>query len=117
MLLVGLVTAAFLVFNRVIGTGSVHRSIFRVFGLKVLSRIFATPSVILRASGSVGMSLVMWVMGAAVAACGTAVYLELGTVRESLLDLEIVAHVHPRVSHIVAEKRYTWSISSDAQSF
>ncbi|KAH8097008.1 amino acid transporter [Cristinia sonorae] len=58
----GLVSASFLIFNRVIGTG-----------------IFATPSVILRASGSVGMSLVMWVLGATVAACGTAVYIELGT--------------------------------------
>jgi hypothetical protein len=43
--------------------------------------IFATPSVILRSSGSVGLSLVMWLLGATVAACGTAVYVELGTVR------------------------------------
>ncbi|KAI0702015.1 APC amino acid permease [Cerioporus squamosus] len=53
---------ASLIFNRVIGTG-----------------IFATPSVILRSSGSVGLSLVMWLLGAAVALCGTAVYMELGT--------------------------------------
>ncbi|OBZ78204.1 High-affinity methionine permease [Grifola frondosa] len=58
----GLTSTAFLIFNRVIGTG-----------------IFATPSVILRSSGSVGLSLVMWVLGATVAACGTAVYVELGT--------------------------------------
>ena len=44
------------------------------------NRIFATPSVILRSSGSVGFSLIMWLLGAAVAACGTAVYIELGTV-------------------------------------
>lgn len=43
--------------------------------------IFATPSVILRSSGSVGLSLVMWLLGATVALCGTAVYIELGTVR------------------------------------
>lgn len=42
----------------------------------------------LRASGSVGLSLVMWLLGAAVAACGTAVYIELGTVRVTLLDEE-----------------------------
>lgn len=46
-------------------------------------RIFATPSVILRSSGSVGLSLVMWLLGATVALCGTAVYIELGTVRIS----------------------------------
>ena len=48
-------------------------------------RIFATPSVILRSSGSVGLSLVMWLLGAAVALCGTAVYMELGTVRPASL--------------------------------
>ncbi|CDO75763.1 hypothetical protein BN946_scf184921.g39 [Trametes cinnabarina] len=57
-----LLSTASLIFNRVIGTG-----------------IFATPSVILRSSGSVGLSLVMWLLGAAVALCGTAVYIELGT--------------------------------------
>ncbi|KIK58257.1 hypothetical protein GYMLUDRAFT_228179 [Collybiopsis luxurians FD-317 M1] len=58
----GLFSAFFLVFNRVIGTG-----------------IFATPSVILRTSGSVGVSFIMWILGALIAAMGTAVYIELGT--------------------------------------
>ncbi|GJE86598.1 amino acid permease [Phanerochaete sordida] len=58
----GFFSASSLIFNRVIGTG-----------------IFATPSVILRSSGSVGLSLAMWLLGALVAACGTAVYIELGT--------------------------------------
>ena len=49
----------------------------------ILYRIFATPSVILRSSGSVGLSLVMWLLGASVALCGTAVYMELGTVSGS----------------------------------
>lgn len=48
--------------------------------------IFATPSMILRSSGSVGMSLVMWLLGATVAACGTAVFVELGTVCVSCPD-------------------------------
>ena len=43
-------------------------------------RIFATPSVILRSAGSVGVALVMWLFGAVVAATGSAVYLEYGTV-------------------------------------
>ncbi|KAF8157117.1 APC amino acid permease [Crassisporium funariophilum] len=58
----GLFSAAFLIFNRVIGTG-----------------IYATPSNILRSSGSVGVALIMWLIGALIAACGTAVYIELGT--------------------------------------
>ncbi|KAF8193218.1 APC amino acid permease [Mycena galopus ATCC 62051] len=58
----GLTSAVFLIFNRVIGTG-----------------IYATPSVILRTSGSVGVALLMWLLGALVAAAGTAVYVELGT--------------------------------------
>ncbi|KAH9934982.1 amino acid permease-domain-containing protein [Fomitopsis serialis] len=58
----GLTSTVFLIFNRIIGTS-----------------IFATPSVILRASGSVGLSFVMWLLGTMIAACGTAVYIELGT--------------------------------------
>ncbi|KAJ7624809.1 APC amino acid permease [Roridomyces roridus] len=58
----GVASAAFLIFNRVIGTG-----------------IFATPSVILHSSGSVGIALTMWVLGALIAIAGTLVYVELGT--------------------------------------
>ncbi|KAL4893853.1 amino acid permease-domain-containing protein [Aspergillus ambiguus] len=59
---IGVVSASFLIFNRIIGTG-----------------IFATPSTILSLSGSVGLSLFMWVAGTAIAMAGTAVYLEWGT--------------------------------------
>ena len=45
-----------------------------------MDRIFATPSVILRSAGSVGMALTMWLIGAIIAAAGSAVYLEYGTV-------------------------------------
>lgn len=55
-------SATFLVFNRIIGTG-----------------IFATPSAILALTGSVGMSLLVWVFGLVIAIAGTAVYLEFGT--------------------------------------
>ncbi|KAJ3886580.1 APC amino acid permease [Lentinula edodes] len=58
----GLFSAIFLIFNRVIGTG-----------------IYATPSVILRTSGSVGVALLMWLLGALIAAMGTTVFIELGT--------------------------------------
>jgi amino acid transporter len=56
------VSATFLVVNRIIGTG-----------------IFATPGAILALSGSVGLSLFMWVAGTLIAAAGTAVYMEFGT--------------------------------------
>lgn len=50
-----------LVISRVIGSG-----------------IFATPGAILQAVGSPGLALLLWVAGAAVAACGLAVSLEFG---------------------------------------
>ncbi|EZF98011.1 hypothetical protein H113_02006 [Trichophyton rubrum MR1459] len=59
---IGVVSATFLIFNRIIGTG-----------------IFATPSAILAQTGSVGMSLVVWIIGMLIAMAGTAVYLEFGT--------------------------------------
>ncbi|CAG8888374.1 unnamed protein product [Penicillium egyptiacum] len=59
---IGIFSAALLIFNRVIGTG-----------------IFATPSTILALTGSVGLSLFMWVIGTVIALAGTAVYLEWGT--------------------------------------
>lgn len=59
---IGVLTASMLIFNRIIGTG-----------------IFATPAAILSLSGSVGLSLMMWVIGWLIAAAGTAVYLEFGT--------------------------------------
>ncbi|KDR72257.1 hypothetical protein GALMADRAFT_102004 [Galerina marginata CBS 339.88] len=59
---IGVVSAVFIIFNRIIGTG-----------------IFATPSTILGFSGSVGLSLVMWIVGAVIAAVGMQVYIIWGT--------------------------------------
>ncbi|ODA82735.1 hypothetical protein RJ55_01244 [Drechmeria coniospora] len=59
---IGVTSASLLILNRIIGTG-----------------IFATPGTILALSGSVGLSLLMWIAGAVIAAAGTAVYMELGT--------------------------------------
>lgn len=42
------------------------------------SGIFATPGVIFKSVGSVGLSLCLWVVGSAIAACGLAISLELG---------------------------------------
>ncbi|MCJ1462619.1 hypothetical protein MMC07_001221 [Pseudocyphellaria aurata] len=54
-------SAYILIISRVIGSG-----------------IFATPGVIFRSVGSVGLSLCLWVVGSAIAACGLAISLELG---------------------------------------
>jgi amino acid transporter len=54
-------SAYILVISRVIGSG-----------------IFATPGVIVKDVGSVGLSLTLWVVGAIIAACGLAVGLEYG---------------------------------------
>lgn len=59
---IGLVSACFLIFNRMVGTG-----------------IFATPSSIFTLSGSVGLSLILWVVGGIIAASGLMVYLEWGS--------------------------------------
>ncbi|KAK1962471.1 methionine permease [Colletotrichum sublineola] len=55
-------SAYILVISRVIGSG-----------------IFATPGAILRSVGSPGLSLILWVVGAIVAACGLMVSLEFGS--------------------------------------
>ncbi|CAN6653408.1 high-affinity methionine permease [Trichomonascus vanleenenianus] len=59
---IGIISAIFLIFNRMIGTG-----------------IFATPSTILLLCGSVGLSLFIWVAGTLIAAAGLMVYLEWGS--------------------------------------
>lgn len=55
------VSAYMLIISRMIGSG-----------------IFATPGVIFKSVGSVGLSLLLWVLGAGIAACGLSISLELG---------------------------------------
>ena len=59
---IGVTSAIFLIFNRMIGTG-----------------IFATPSAIFGLSGSVGLALFIWVAGMLIALAGMLTYLEFGT--------------------------------------
>ena len=54
-------SAYLLIISRVIGSG-----------------IFATPGVIFKSVGSVGLSLLLWLVGSCIAACGLAMSLELG---------------------------------------
>ena len=59
---IGVISATFLITNRMLGTG-----------------IFSTPSTILSESGSVGMSLIYWLIGGIVAGIGFAVFAEFAT--------------------------------------
>ncbi|KAI9727000.1 MAG: hypothetical protein M1834_008582 [Cirrosporium novae-zelandiae] len=58
---IGVPSAIFLIFNRMIGTG-----------------IFATPSSVVELSGSIGLALFIWVIGMLIAAAGMATYMEFG---------------------------------------
>ncbi|KAK1758845.1 high-affinity methionine permease [Echria macrotheca] len=57
----GITGAVFLILNKMIGTG-----------------IFSTPSGIFAATGSVGISLMLWVIGGVLTFCGLSVWLEYG---------------------------------------
>ncbi|EGS21368.1 uncharacterized protein CTHT_0032230 [Thermochaetoides thermophila DSM 1495] len=57
----GVTGAVFLILNKMIGTG-----------------IFSTPSSIFAATGSVGVSLMLWVIGGFLTFCGLSVWLEFG---------------------------------------
>ncbi|OAQ97369.1 hypothetical protein LLEC1_07890 [Akanthomyces lecanii] len=57
----GIFSTAFLIINKMIGTG-----------------IFSAPATVFRATGSVGISLLLWLLGGILAFCGLSIYLELG---------------------------------------
>ncbi|PVH22311.1 hypothetical protein CXQ85_005339 [Candidozyma haemuli] len=59
---IGIISSIFLVTNRIIGAG-----------------VFSTASTILELSGSVGTSLIMWVVGSIIAFTGLLTYMELGS--------------------------------------
>ncbi|CAI4215534.1 unnamed protein product [Parascedosporium putredinis] len=58
---IGITGSVFLILNKMIGTG-----------------IFSTPSGIFAATGSVGVSLILWVIGGIITFAGLSVYLEFG---------------------------------------
>lgn len=55
-----------------------------IAGMIIGSGIFSTPSGILISVGSVGMSLIVWVIAALASVCGVLAYIELGSVSEGM---------------------------------
>ncbi|KAJ9157761.1 Methionine permease [Pleurostoma richardsiae] len=55
-----------------------HSAYILVISRVIGSGIFATPGAVVRATGSIGLSLLVWTFGALIAACGLAVSLEYG---------------------------------------
>ncbi|KAI0601190.1 amino acid/polyamine transporter I [Biscogniauxia sp. FL1348] len=58
---IGITGAVFLILNKMIGTG-----------------IFSTPSTIFASTGSVGVSIILWIVGGVLTFCGLSVFLEFG---------------------------------------
>ncbi|THH13249.1 hypothetical protein EW146_g6945 [Bondarzewia mesenterica] len=92
---IGLASAIFLIFNRIIGTG-----------------IFATPSSILASSGSVGLALFMWVIGAIIATAGLTVYIEFGTgLPRSGGELTYLKYIFTRPKYLVIAAYAAYAVS------
>ncbi len=83
---IGVFSAAFLILNRIVGTG-----------------VFATTGTILSQSGSVGMSLLYWVIGAIIAGCGFAVYAEYAlAIPRNGGELNYLTHVYRKPKFLVS---------------
>ncbi|KAJ2907448.1 hypothetical protein GGI21_003877, partial [Coemansia aciculifera] len=68
-----------------------------VVGSIIGSGIFSSPALVLDSVGSVGMSMVVWGIGALVSLCGCAAYMELGTMLpRSGGEKEYLAVAYPR---------------------
>ncbi len=101
---IGLWSAVFLIFNRIIGTGyatTLAPSVIIIVNSHHNDSIFATPSTILSSSGSVGLALFMWVIGGIIAASGLAVYVEFGTgLPRSGGELTYLSYIYQRPRYL-----------------
>ncbi|KAJ4175724.1 hypothetical protein NW759_017202 [Fusarium solani] len=96
---VGWITVIFLNVNMMIGTG-----------------IFSTPASILNRAGSVGLALIIWVIGFFMAAAGFSVYLELASYFPNRSGSEVVylEQAYPRPKHFFP---ITFAVQSVILSF
>ncbi|KAF7773105.1 hypothetical protein Agabi119p4_5272 [Agaricus bisporus var. burnettii] len=82
---IGFFSVVFIIFNRIIGTG-----------------IFATPAAILSLSGSVGLSLLLWILGSLYAAAGMQVYIVWGTaIPKNGAEKNYLEYLFPRPALLV----------------
>lgn len=82
----GTISAIFLMVNRILGTG-----------------VFSTTSTILSQSGSVGLSLIYWVIGGVIAGCGFAVYAEFAmAMHRNGGELNYLQYVYRKPKYLVA---------------
>lgn len=97
-------SAYILVVSRVIGSG-----------------IFATPGSIVKSAGSIGLTLLVWLVGTILAACGLAVSMEFGCMlpRSGGDKVDPVAAIRSRERHLLSLSccRYTWSIPTPDRGF
>lgn len=75
---IGIFGVVSLVVNKIIGAGCVITPDSIRSTLHTRASIFSMPSTIYKLSGSVGMSLMCWVIGAIISTCGIFVMLEFG---------------------------------------
>ena len=95
---VGVVSATFLMINRILGTG-----------------VFSTTSTILEQSGSVGMSLIYWVIGGIIAGVGFAVYAEFATaIPRNGAELNYLQYVFRKPRYLVVSMYACLLYTSDA---
>ncbi|KAI8825615.1 amino acid permease-domain-containing protein [Fimicolochytrium jonesii] len=82
----GVISATFLIVNRIVGTG-----------------VFATTSTILAQSGSTGMSLIYWAIGAVIAVTGYLVYAEFASaIPRNGGELNYLQHIYKKPRFLVA---------------
>ncbi|OAA40402.1 Amino acid/polyamine transporter I [Beauveria brongniartii RCEF 3172] len=80
----GIVSVSLLIINKMIGTG-----------------IFSAPATVFSATGSVGVSLILWLVGGILAFCGLSIYLELGlAIPRSGGDKNYLERIYRRPKHL-----------------
>lgn len=83
---IGIISAIGLIFNRMVGTG-----------------IFSTTSTIYALSGSVGLSLILWVVGSLIALAGLYVYMEFGSaIRKNGGEKNYLEYVYTKPKFLIS---------------
>ena len=71
-------TVACTILNRTIGMSILHLVCQRLYADKQGSGIFVSPAIVLKTTGSVGVSLLLWALGSVVSMAALFIWLELG---------------------------------------